>query len=320
MLLVLLSSMHANKLPYILSSEALEAKDVYEILADRTSEIDRHLTECGAILIRGFGVDSAEKFQRCIDRMSVRASSYVDGNSPRTKISGSIYTSTEYPAEFRISLHNELSYSHSWPSRLYFCCVVAPQSGGSTSIADSRAILRRISAPTRRLFEEKGITYVRNLHGGVGTIIGKSWQKTFETDSRADVEAYCRAGNIKYDWNTDGGLRLIQVGPATARHPQTGDEVWFNQLEQFHPSSNPPEVYEALSAIYESPLDMPQYACFGDGQPVSDDVLAEVRAAMAAESIEFPWESGDLMIVDNMLTAHGRSPFVGQRKILVSMS
>ena len=29
-----------------------------------------------------------------------------------------VYTSTEYPPEFFISLHNELSYSTRWPSRL----------------------------------------------------------------------------------------------------------------------------------------------------------------------------------------------------------
>ena len=313
--------MNASTLPFVWSAKASQSNDIDGILTGRTSEIDARLLQCGAILLRGFGVDSAEEFQRCMDVLPAQSSAYVDGNSPRTKITRSVYTSTEYPSEFRISLHNELSYSHTWPSRLYFCCVVAPQSGGSTTIADSRAILRRLSAPTLSLFEEAGVTYVRNLHGGAGAIIGKSWQQTFETDSRADVEAYCKGGDIKYEWKADGGVRLVQVRPATAVHPQTGDKVWFNQLEQFHPSSNPPEVYEALSAIYgDSPFDLPQYACLGDGRPAPDDVLAEVRAAMTAESIEFPWERGDLLIVDNMLTAHGRAPFVGPRKVLVSMS
>lgn len=315
-------SMSSTALPYLWSSEASpQASDICSVVTTHAEEIDRHLHRHGAILFRGFGVDSVESFQRCMDVLPGEKPRYIDGNSPRSKLSSAIYTSTEYPAELRISLHNELSYSHTWPSRLYFCCAVAPQSGGSTVIGDSRAILRRLSPSTVRLFEEKGVTYVRNLHGGSGTTIGKSWQQTFETDSRVDVETYCREGGIKYEWNSDGGLRLVQSGPATASHPKTGERVWFNQLEQFHPSSNPPEVYEALSAIYgDSPYDMPQYACFGDGQPATDEILAEVRAALEHESVEFQWERGDLMIVDNMLVAHGRAPFVGPRKILLSMT
>lgn len=314
--------MNSSVLPYLWSFNApAQGADICGTVAAQSDRIDELLHRHGAILFRGLGVDSVEGFQRFMDALPKEKPRYIDGNSPRSKLSQSIYTSTEYPPELRISLHNELSYSHTWPSRLYFCCAVAPQSGGSTVIADSRAILRRVSPSTVRLFEEKGVTYVRNLHGGGGITIGKSWQQTFETDSKDDVEAYCKAGQIKYEWKSDGGLRLVQSGPATAKHPKTGEKVWFNQLEQFHPSSNPPEVYEALSAIYgDSPFDMPQYACFGDGQPATDAILSEVRAAMEQESVEFPWERGDLMIIDNMLTAHGRAPYTGPRKILLSMT
>lgn len=314
--------MTSNALPYLwLSPNSPESGDINSVIAADGPKVDEYLYRHGAIRFRGFGIDTAERFQRFIDALPGTKPRYIDGNSPRTKVSHSVYTSTEYPPEVWISLHNELSYSHSYPSRLYFCCVVPPQSGGSTTIADSRAILRRLSPATVRLFEEKGVTYVRNLHGGSGMTIGKSWQQTFETESRADVESYCQAGNIRYEWKPDGTLRLVQKGPATIAHPKTGERVWFNQLEQFHPSSNPPEVYEAISMIYgDSPFDMPQYACLGDGQPVSDEILAEIRAAMVAETVEFPWERGDVMIVDNVLTAHGRAPFTGPRKILLSMT
>lgn len=314
--------MTSTTLPYLwLADACAQAVDLVDVMTKDAQRLDELLHRHGAILFRGFGVNDVEVFQRVMNGLPGDRPRYIDGNSPRTKLSQSVYTSTEYPPELPISLHNELSYSHTWPARLYFCCVLPAQSGGSTLIGDSRSILRRISPVTIRLFEEKGVTYVRNLHGGKGTTIGKSWQQTFETESRADVEAYCSAGRIKYEWKPDGGLRLVQLGPATARHPKTGESVWFNQLEQFHPSSNPPEVYEALSEIYgDSPFDMPQYACFGDGQPATEDILAEVRSAMEAESVAFPWERGDVMVVDNMLTAHGRAPFSGPRKVLLSMT
>jgi alpha-ketoglutarate-dependent taurine dioxygenase len=306
--------------PYIWRAPAATA-DIGQHLAAKNENVDTLLHEHGAILFKDFRVDTMERFQRCIESQSVAFGSYVDGNSPRTKLTESIYTSTEHPPEETISMHNELSYAHQWPTRLYFCCVVAPASGGSTLIADSRAILRKIPPAVVDLFERKGITYIRNLHGKSGAMLGKSWQDTFETDAKSDVEAYCRVSGIKYEWRPGNSLRLIQTRPATAVHPSTGDKVWFNQAEQFHPSTNAPDVYEALKEIYgDSPLDMPQNACFGDGSPIPVDLITQIRTLMADEAVAFPWATGDLMIIDNMLTAHGRSPFQGPRKILVAMS
>ena len=311
--------MTSNFLPYLW--DANSSHSLPELLQHSQRDIDSLVLQHGAVLFRNFKIDTIEKFQECTDTLRSKAANYIDGNSPRTKLTSSIYTSTEYPPELSISMHNELSYSHAWPSRLYFCCITAPATGGSTLIADSRAMLRNLAPEVVSLFEEKGVSYVRNLHGGSGVTMGKSWQQTFETEDKSVVEQYCRDGAIRHEWKPDGGLRLVQVRPSTATHPVNGEKVWFNQVDQFHPSTNPPEVYEAIMDIYgDSPFDMPQYGCFGDGTPISDEILAQVRAQMARETVAFPWEKGDLLIIDNMLTAHGRSPFTGARKILVAMS
>lgn len=308
-------------LPYVWRHDDAQPAGLPELLRGRRHEIDRLLLEHGALLFKGFGVDSVDAFQRCTDVLPGSAADYIDGNSPRTKLTDNIYTSTEYPAELAISMHNELSYSRTWPERLYFCCVVPPATGGSTLIADSAALLRALPADLVAQFETKGVTYVRNLHGGRGATIGKSWQQTFETDDRRVVERFCRDGDIGYEWKTDGGVRLIQKRPATARHPKTGEAVWFNQVDQFHPSTNPPEVYEAIKEIYAGqPFDMPQYGCFGDGSPIPDAMLQTVREETARHTVAFPWERGDFLMIDNMLTSHGRSPFTGERRILVAMS
>lgn len=314
--------MTSKVLPYVWIAGGERGTHLPEVLRNHQLDLDRLLLEHGAILLKNFDVSSLEKFHSCTQVLAgASAGSYIDGNSPRTKLSESIYTSTEYPPELSISMHNELSYSHAWPARLYFCCVTAPQTGGSTLIADSRALLRELSPEVLKMFEEKGVTYVRNLHGGSGATIGKSWQQTFETDQRSVVEQYCKDGDIKYEWKADGGIRLVQQRPATAVHPRTGERVWFNQVDQFHPSTNPPDVYEAIMEIYgDDPFEMPQYGCFGDGTPIPDSALAQVREGMDRLSVAFPWEAGDMMIIDNMLTAHGRSPFTGARRILVSMS
>ncbi|BCB75122.1 hypothetical protein Pflav_015320 [Phytohabitans flavus] len=78
------------------------------------------------------------------------------GNSPRTNVQDGVWTSTEYPAEYDISLHNELSQASRWPRRLFFCCLVAPQTGGSTPVSDGRALLDDLDPGVRSRFESRG--------------------------------------------------------------------------------------------------------------------------------------------------------------------
>ncbi|HSF42712.1 MAG TPA: TauD/TfdA family dioxygenase [Thermoanaerobaculia bacterium] len=282
--------------------------------------IESKLLEHGAILFRGFGIVQEEIFQQTV-RSSLfgRMLDYVDGNSPRTKVTSGVYTSTEYPPEFFISMHNELSYSERWPARLFFCCVVVPEEGGETPLADSRAILGGMRSDLVDKFTQNGVKYIRNLHGGRG--YGPSWQKTFETEDRTAVEEYCRDSGIQLEWKPDGGVRLWHVRPATATHPKTGEAVWFNQADQFHPSTHPPKIYESLKALYKGKeAQMPQNAVFGDDTPIEDWMLDEVRETTRREIRLFPWQQGDFLMVDNMLVCHGRMPFKGPRKILVSMT
>jgi alpha-ketoglutarate-dependent taurine dioxygenase len=164
-----------------------------------------------------------------------------------------------------------------------------------------------------------------NLHGGVG--FGKSWQDTFETSQRADVERYAQASGVELHWKEDGSVHLTHVRPATAIHPSTGEEVWFNQADQFHPStilaqqSNGAAVYETMMTLYRGREDeLPQNATFGDGSEIPLEFLETVRRAADRHKVLFDWRRGDLLMVDNMLAAHGRMPFAGPRRILVSMT
>ncbi len=273
----------------------------------------------GAILFRGFGVASAAHLDRAVALLGGPSLDYVDGNSPRRKLANGIYTSTEYPPEFFISLHNELSYSPRWPARVFFCCVTPAAEGGETPLVDSRKLLRALPDRVRETFTGKGIRYIRNLHAGRG--FGPSWQTTFETDDRQVVETFCRTTGTDFRWNDDGSLSVTQIRPATARHPRTGEEVWFNQADQFHPSTHPRPIYESILALYDGREDlMPQTATFGDGTPIDPLLLDEVRRTAGEQMRLFPWQEGDLLMVDNMLVAHGRRPYRGERKVLVGMT
>ncbi len=301
--------------PHLIGNDGFS--DLGSYIGDNLSDITAILSCKGAVLFRGYGIDDGDKLSASVSLFPGSSLDYVDGNSPRTKLGNRVYTSTEHPSESFISLHNELSYTSFWPRYIFFCCVQAAEEGGSTLVADSRLILRSLSKTTRAVFRDKGVRYIRNLHGGLGA--GPSWQSTFETDDRTVVSSYCSGQGIDYQWSGDN-LRLIHTRPATVLHPDTGEEVWFNQADQFHPSTNGEEIYAALMELYSgTPEAMPQYACFGDGSAIPLEMLDEIRQVTRDHTSVFQWEVGDLMVLDNVLMSHGRSPFQGSRKILVSM-
>ena len=198
--------------------------------------------------------------------------------------------------------------------RIWFYCVKAAERGGETPIADSRRVFQRIDPGIRQRFIEREVLYVR--HYGEG--LDLSWENVFQTTSRSEVEAYCRGAGIEWQWGDAGRLRTRQRCQAVATHPKTGETVWFNQAHLFHVSSLEAEVRRSLVSTV-NPGDLPRNAYYGDGAEIDDSCLDEIRACYRQEAVIFPWQAGDVLMLDNMLTAHARDPYEGERRILVAM-
>ncbi|GAB3890692.1 hypothetical protein GCM10029964_062640 [Kibdelosporangium lantanae] len=178
-------------------------------------------------------------------------------------------------------------------------------------------MLAGLDPAVRSRFESRGVAYLQSLHGGFG--LGRSWQDTYQTDDRATVEEYLRAADARFSWTDGGDLRIRQIRPAVREHPVTGEQVWFNQAEQFHVSSLPDAEAQALLALVESEAELPQSATFGDGSPITPDDLAHVREVARRNECAFRWQPGDVLAIDNMLVMHGRHAYTGLRRILVAM-
>lgn len=272
------------------------------------------LAERGTVLFRGFGIGSPERFAELVSAGESEMLPYINGSTPRSRVSGNVYTSTEYPADQHIPMHNEMAYATAWPEQVWFYCQTAAAEGGCTPLADSRRIYRAIKPEIRQKFANLGVRYVRNYR----RFVDVPWQEAFDTEDRHTVETICRESGIEFRWDGDD-LKTWQVCQGVATHPRTGDSVWFNQAHLFHVSNLPPKVRDALSRVYKSE-DLPRNAMYGNGEPIPDAVLDEIRAAIDRETITFPWQSGDVLLVDNMLIAHGREPYVGDRLVLVAMT
>lgn len=283
-------------------------------LQDAAPELLAGLATSGALLLRGFGWKDASDFSRAVETLSPSIARFDEESSPRRSVSGFVSTSTEYPAAYPIQFHNEYSYSAAWPLRLFFFCTKPAERGGETPIADSRRVLDRISDATRARFERCGVLYHRRFSPNLGV----DWRRAFHTEDPAEVSAKCDALGIRASWE-DGELRTRQSGAAVLKHPHTQESTWFNHAFIFNVRSlEPIELREAL--MLESEDKLLTNTFYGDGEPIEDHVMEELRRAYAAEALLFPWRAGDLLVIDNMLCSHARAPFRGARQVLTAMT
>jgi len=277
--------------------------------------IQTQLLKYGAILFRNFKVKKVGEFEQIIAGICDEAMEYRYRASPRTQVSGRIYTSTDYPADQSIFPHNEHAYSPTFPLKIFFFCMTPAQQGGETPIGSCRRIFERIDQKIRDRFIEKRVMYVRNFGDGFGL----PWQTVFQTSDKAKVEEYCRSNGIEVEWKAGNRLRTRQVGPAIVKHPQTGEIVWFNHATFFHISTLEETIRNSLLATFKEE-DLHTNTYYGDGSRIEPSVLEHLREAYQQEMITFPWQKGDVLMLDNMLAVHARKPFTPPRKILAGMA
>jgi alpha-ketoglutarate-dependent taurine dioxygenase len=302
-----------KQIPYVVTADI--NADAKAWVQDNRSSIDRILDETGAILLRGFRVPDESEFRALVSKFSSEPLAYVYRSTPRTSLGDGIYTATEYPAGLTIPQHNENAYQREWPLRLLFYCECPAQGGGGqTPLADSIGVTNRIDPLIRKRFADKNVMYIRNYRKDLDL----PWQTVFQTESKAEVENYCRAHDLTYEWTGPDSLRTRQVCQAFARHQRTEALLWFNQAHLFHPSSLGEKGRAALREMLKEE-DFPRNAAFGDGSPLDEAELNAIRNAYQQEITVFQWRTGDVLILDNMLVSHGRTPYKGKRRVLVAM-
>jgi alpha-ketoglutarate-dependent taurine dioxygenase/aryl carrier-like protein len=289
--------------------------DLIEWARNNREFIESSLLRGGGVLFRNFSLGSLTAFEQFVKVFSAELLEYRERSTPRTRLQGNVYTSTEYPADQEIALHNEFSYAYTWPSKIFFYCSQAPEQGGETPIADGRKVYQLLDPIIRQRFIEKKVMYVRNY----GTGIDLTWEEAFQTSNKSLVEEYCRKAPMEFEWGEHNRLRTRQVRPAVTRHPKTGELVWFNQAHLFHVTNLAPAVRESMLGVFQE-NELSRNAYYGDGSSIEPYALEEIREAYRQAATVFSWRNGDVLLLDNVLVAHGRRSFRGARQIAVAMT
>ncbi|MEV6602098.1 TauD/TfdA family dioxygenase [Actinoplanes sp. NPDC051346] len=292
----------------------VSAPDVTSWLAERRTELREAVREHGALLIRGLGLDSADAVAAAFRVLVDELMPHYEAFATRSTYEDGVYSSSKWPADQPMCMHHELSYALRVPTLLLFACLTAPRSGGVTGLADARAVAAALPAELVERFEREGWLLTRSYNGEIGV----SWTEAFGTSDRAEVERYCRANDIESEWLPDGTLRTRQRRRALIPHPASGERCWFNQVAFLNEWTMAPEIREYLVEVYGREA-LPFNTAYGSGDPIGEDVIQLLNDVYEAHTVREPWLRGDLMIVDNVRTAHSREAYEGTREVLVAM-
>jgi alpha-ketoglutarate-dependent taurine dioxygenase len=310
-------------------------------------DLNAALTRHGALLFRGFSIDSAEDFEAVASAIEPDLKSEYLGTSPRKGLTKRVFSASELPSYYPIPQHCEMTFVKNPPRRLFFSCLIAPQNGGGeTPLVDFRKVHAELDPEVRRRFVDGGIRIIRNYDGPSGG--GrfdlwklKRWDEMFGTTDRAKVEQSCREQGFEHTWYGDQKLRLISTHRAVEDHPETREPVWFNHVQVFHLGSAPAEyrriygrtgelrilffwqlsrVLVAAKKLSGSLENAALHATYADGREIPDADLEHLRDVIWKNMVVFPWAKGDVVAIDNRSVAHGRLPYRGEREIVVAWS
>ena len=273
------------------------------------------VAEHGSVLVRGLGLRDASEVSAVFRRVAADLMIEREAFASRRAYSDGVYSSAAWPPNQPMCMHHELSYSNRFPGLMLFACLAAPEAGGATAVADSPTVLDALPADLVKRFEQEGWLLTRSYNDDIGV----SYAEAFGTEDRAAVEEYCRSNAIEFEWQADGGLRTRQRRSAVTRHPVTGRRCWFNQIAFLNEWTIDSEVREFLVDVYGAD-GLPFNTCYGNGDAIEKDVVEVINQVYDANTAREPWVAGDLMLVDNIRTAHSREAFEGRREVVVAMA
>ncbi|MGW6980361.1 TauD/TfdA family dioxygenase [Streptomyces sp. NPDC054932] len=291
-----------------------DAPDPVAWAAEHRDALYRIVASQGAVLVRGLGLNDAAGAAAVLRTLGNDLMPEREAFAPRWTYEDRIYSSSKWPPNQPMCMHHELSYALEFPATMAFACLSAPTSGGATALADAGRVLQGLPADLVERFEREGWLLTRSYTEDIGV----PWTEAFGTTDRAEVERYCTANDITFEWTGDG-LRTSQRRPAVLRHPADGERLWFNQIAFLNEWTMAPEVREYLVDVY-GPQGLPFNTSFGDGGEITEDIVTLINKVYDSVTVAEPWRPGDLMLVDNLRTAHSRLPYDGAREVLVAMA
>ncbi len=299
---------------YACRSEGITLDDACAWVASVRSELIARSAASGAVLFRGFPLQTDRDFDQFIAAFDLPNFAYEDSlsNAVRVNRTPRVFTANEAPPEVTIFFHHEMAQTPIYPSRLFFFCELPAAQGGATPLCRSDVLWERLvecCPQFARDCETKGLRYSNVMPAAAdhNSGMGRSWQSTLRAQTPADAEARLRGLGYEWQWLEDGCLRAITPVLPAVYDLGDGRKSFFNQL------------IAAFCGWKDARNDPAKAITFGDGTPLDRDAVMTAVALAEELAFDIPWQRGDVALVDNYVVMHGRRTFSGSRKVLASL-
>ncbi|CAL9042464.1 clavaminate synthase-like protein At3g21360 [Musa acuminata AAA Group] len=297
-----------EQMPLVLRPAEAQKRGLCSLVATLKANkewFEEKLLQHSAVLFRGFDVRDAEGFNEIVDAFGWDDIRYV-GPAPRTHIHKRVWTANEGPLSEFIYYHHEMVLINEFPTKVILFCQVPPPEGGETPFVPSFRVTERMleEYPDNvREMEEKGLRYTFTAvsKNDTTSMRGRGWEEAFGTSDPVEAERRARALGMNIEWLPNGGATTI-LGPRPLTRVFPGRKarrMWFNTVVGMHGK-------ETSSAT------------MADGSEIPEHVVKRCGEIIEEESVQFKWEEGDVLFLDNLALLHGRRPSLPPRKVLVA--
>jgi alpha-ketoglutarate-dependent taurine dioxygenase len=279
--------------------------------------LEAELSNTGALLFRGFPINSAETFDAFSSAFGYPSFTYKESlsNAVRINFTERVFTANEAPKDVEIYLHHEMAQTPISPEKLFFFCNSAADEGGATPICRSDQLFKALESELPELakqFENKGLRYITHMPSkdDAQSGQGRSWASTLSVETKQQAEK--KLAELAYDWHwqDDGSLKAITPILPAVLTLENGKKVFYNQLVA---------AYMGWAGVREDPS---RALAFGDGSAIPKTGLERIAALSENYTFDIQWQDGDVALLDNKITMHGRRPYSGERKrqVLVALA
>ncbi|MFE7778460.1 TauD/TfdA family dioxygenase [Streptomyces sp. NPDC057445] len=282
-------------------------------LRDMAETIRDRMLVHGAVLIHGLPMDGPDCLAEARAALGINSHTLAEAFNERKDFGNGILSPIAWPADRIICPFQEGSFSRTYPSVILTACIAPPDGAGQSHLSDTRRMFDHLPAPLAERCRKGGWTLTRSFHHGFGIM----WREAFSVQDRAALEELFETAGIEAEWLPGGSLKTVRRLPAVVDHPTTGEECWFNQISFLNSANLDPVERKIMTDAFGEHLPMNTF--FGDGSPVPAEDLAAIQNSYDRVKIGVSWRCGDLLIVDNISMAQGRSPFAGSPEFLVTL-
>lgn len=288
------------------------AEEWSKVIQDNHDTMKALTTKYGAILFRGFPLETPKCFDDFSKAFGYRNFPYLGGPAPRKMIVGNVITANDATPEKKMSFHHEMAYLADVPGVVFFYCDIQAEEGGNTPVALSWPIYKDVKDKEPELVKkmaDEGLIYTRVQPNATDetTIISASWQSSYFTQSKEEAVRLAEGQDCTCEWLENDCLRITSKLPAFSTDSVNNKTTWFNNSLAYYVGYQN-KWNESTKTIM-----------FGNGEYLPAGPMNTVKNVMDDHAVYYMWQRCDVIIMDNFRVLHSREQFKGKRNILAAL-